>query len=416
MISFLLILLIILLTLSSSFLSLSEIAFFSLSSAKVKAFRLSENSKKQTISTLLRDAKGLLVTIFFLNTVVNILVQNFSSDLLGDESQNWLLKVLIPLIVVLVFGELLPKYMGLVYNEQVATFAAPFYDWFQKISYPIRTAIYKVANFFSRILFFYLKVEKQLSKEELNHILETSEGHGLLHGDETKLIKGYTQLEDKQALDMMTPRGIFEAYDISLPLSKLLYLFQEKDLNEVYVYRGSQDQFLGMIRALDFFLHHKKIEKPEDLQPFLYTPLFLPETSSLKSVFEEFRSQKQTIILTVDEYGTISGVLKKNDMFNSLLKKEASEEKKDYSQVRANSIIAEGTMTLEKLNELFGQTLKSEYHTVTIGGYLSEKMGLIPQSGKTYQEGDLFFRVLQAEPTKVRKVYIQLQKERGPLL
>src|SRR5258708_29896530 len=111
-----LIILVLVLTLASAFCSLSEIAFFSLPLSKVRAFRHDINHRKRQIAKLLKDPKGLLVTIFLLNTIVNILVQNITSDILDPLHGSWMIKVGVPLALVLIFGELFPKYLGLLYN------------------------------------------------------------------------------------------------------------------------------------------------------------------------------------------------------------------------------------------------------------------------------------------------------------
>ena len=141
MLTLLFILLIILLTLSSAFFSLSEIAFFSLPSSKIRAYRHQLDPVKRQIAKLLKHAQSLLVTIFLLNTVVNILVQNITSDLLEPYADNWLIKVGCPLVIILIFGELFPKYIGLLYNEKIARMSAPFYEWVQSVTVTLQQGV-----------------------------------------------------------------------------------------------------------------------------------------------------------------------------------------------------------------------------------------------------------------------------------
>ena len=99
-----------LLTLGSAYFSCSEVAFFSLPASKVRGWRGAQDPKKQQVARLLARSKSLLVTIFICNTITNVLVQNTSSDLFTG---SWLLKVGLPLLLILIAGELLPKYFGL---------------------------------------------------------------------------------------------------------------------------------------------------------------------------------------------------------------------------------------------------------------------------------------------------------------
>src|SRR5579872_3132611 len=97
----------------SAFCSMTEVAFFSLPQSRLKSWRITQDAKKYAIGDLLRHPKELIVSIFLLNTIVNILVQNITSDLFDRFDRGFFLKVFVPLIVILIFGELLPKYAGL---------------------------------------------------------------------------------------------------------------------------------------------------------------------------------------------------------------------------------------------------------------------------------------------------------------
>ena len=164
---------IILLTIASAFFSCSEVAFFSLPSAKVRHFQYQLDTRKRLVARILGRSKSLIVTIFMYNTIINVLLQNTSSDLFVG---GWLYKVGIPLVLVLVLGELIPKYYGLIANERLALIFAPFIVWLEWIITPFRIAITSIASYLSRIFFFYLKAEPPLSKDELEHILKSSEG------------------------------------------------------------------------------------------------------------------------------------------------------------------------------------------------------------------------------------------------
>ena len=107
-----------LLTFASGYFSASETALFSLSSAKIKAFRAEEDPRKRLIASLLQHPRDLLVTVFMVNTLVNILLQNVASHMFGTYA-SWLLKVGFPLILTLVFGEIIPKYLGMQNNISI---------------------------------------------------------------------------------------------------------------------------------------------------------------------------------------------------------------------------------------------------------------------------------------------------------
>lgn len=410
---YILLIITLLLILASASFSLSEIAFFSLPSSRLRSYRTSLEPRKRQIARLLQDSKGLLVSIFLLNTIANILVQNFTSDFFTGMHNSFGIKVGVPLALILLFGELIPKYLGLIYNEQVAFYVTPFYTWFQKVSKPIRKVITSIVNVLSRVLFFFLKVEKPLSREELESLIKSQEGKGLIQQEETLLIEGWLVFTQTEVKDIMTPLSEMEGYDVELPLSKLIYFFTEKGNTEVIIYKDSFDQILGILDAKDFFLKRNDIHVSDNLKTILYKPFYVPETTSSKALLQQFETQNESLALVVDEYGAISGSISKYALLRTISKEITgqSHEEQDFVKVSHDAIIASGTLTLQELNNYFDQELISEYHSVTIAGWLIEKLGTIAQSGATYIQGPLLFRILSSDPTRIRKVYIQYHKE-----
>jgi putative hemolysin len=396
-----------LLILASAFCSSGEIAFFSLPASRIKSYRLSLDTKKRQVAKILQQSKSLLVMIFLLNTIVNILLQNVFSDIF--YSGNWLEKVFLPLVLILLFGELIPKYFGLIYNEWVAiTYAAPI-SWLLIFTAPLRVCLTTISDICSRVLFFFLKPEYPLSKEELQHILQSSEGKGLLHRDEAELLLGVLTLDEKQCKEVMTPRSSMPFYTDQEPLSKLIYLFSTYRLPQVFVFSMPEDNILGYISIQDFFLHRPAIEANNNLSNFLKRPFYIPETTGAKIALEQLRQQNIPCALVVDEYGRVSGMLSQNDLVNQIVKTSTllKQPFTGFTKVSKDAIVAEGTLPVDALEELFGAELTTQYHVVTIGGWITEQLGFLPKAGITHEYKDLFFRVISADPTRVRKLYIQ---------
>jgi len=397
------------LTLSSAFCSSSEIAFFSLPASRIKSFALSTNPKKQLIAKLLKQSTSLLVTIFMLNTIVNVLLQNSASHLFEQFEGGWWLKVGFPLLLVLLFGELIPKYLGLHYNERLAQYCAKTIAFLQKIATPFRVAITSISTSLSRIFFFFLQAEPPLSKEELEHILENSEGKGLVHRDETACILGVLSLEQKQVRELMLIKSKMHTFDIQEPISKLIYLFSEYRLDEIAVIEKPEEQILGIITAVTLFVHRAKIHSGQDLIPFLKRPFFVPETTSAKSLLEQFGDQNISHALVVDEYGQMIGTVSDLDLVAQIARASKSQifESDLFKRVSDDVVIAQGSLLLDDMQKLFDVEFESVYHQVTLGGWLIEKLGTIPKSSTVFETNGLLFRILEADPKQILQVYIQ---------
>ncbi len=405
--TFLYIFFLLFLTYWSGFFSGSEIALFSLSSTKVRSYRTSQDYRRRLISRLLNQPRNLIVTIYIMNTLVNILMQNVSSSMFGVSS-SWWLKVGVPLLITLILGEIIPKYIAMQKNESFAYRVIPLINLFTNILKPIREVMVKITTPISRVMYFFLKKEKTMSKDELYHVLKTSEESGVLNSDETTLISGYINLQDDQVDEHMHPREDVIFYNIDDPLSKLIYLFVEEECTRIPVCRGELDDVIGVISANDFFLYKPMLNTPDDIKPIMSKPFFLPESTPARTMLKRFEEKNQQMALIVDEHRSVTGLITIEDIVEEVVGEitDRRDQQQMYEEVAGGALIASGKMELDDLEEVLGIALESEHHLKTIGGWLTEQLGDIPAVGTKYETKELLFQVLAAEPNKIKRIYI----------
>ena len=404
----LLIPLLILFLMCSAFLSSSEVSLFSLSSMKAKAFKTDPDPRKQLVFKLLSPPRDLLTTIIILNVIVNIMVQNVTSSIFGDFS-GWGLNIGVPLALTLIFGEVLPKSVGMAHNTELSYRVAPFLDRAQRICYPLRRVLKAVASFVSRILFFFLKPEEEISHEELQHALKTSRHFGILNEDEAELVRGYLNLQESQVKELMRPREEVLFFDIDDPISKLVHLFVDQECSRIPVCRENLDNVMGIISSQAFFLSREGIQESSQLQKLLKKPYFIPEGTSAEILLRQMYDKEESIALVVDEYGAISGLIALEDLVEKVVGEiaDARDEKSRYTKSGEDVLIASGKMELAEFEELFGVALHSENHMVTVGGWLTERVGDIPKSGSKITAEGFLFHVLASDAKRIRRIYIR---------
>lgn len=402
-----LLLFIIFLTFSSGWCSASEAALFSLSSIKVKSFKHSPNFRERLIAKLLAQPRDLLVTIFLLNTLVNILLQNVVSHAFVHIG-GWLIAIGLPFVLLLIFGEIVPKYIGIQNNETIAKKTAPALSFLQKTLYPIRKFIIYLLSPLAKTLFFFLKKDSDISLEELQHVLKKSEEAGILNHEERELIWGYVNLQDTTVREIMRPRQDILYYDLQEPLSKLVHLFVDKQCTRIPVCEKDIENVLGIIDAKQYFLHRDAIKEPKELGHFLWRPYYIPETTPSRTLLKRLDESGQEIALVVDEYGSISGLITYEDLVEVVVGKisDLRDQKTVYTISGENEIIASGKMELDDFNKLFDTELKSE-GMVTLGGWLTEQLGEIPKSGTKFETKDFLFQVLASDPNRIRRIYVR---------
>ncbi len=396
----------------SGFLSSSEVALFSLSSMKVKSFRLDPDKRKRLVSKLLSSPRDLLVTIIMFNIIVNILIQNVTSSIFGDFS-GWALNVGVPLILTVVFGEVIPKSIGMANNVSISYRVVPVLNAAQRFFLPIRKILTNVTSVISRLIFFFLKSEEEISFDELQHALKTSRRYGILNEDEAELMRGFLLLQDSLVKELMRPREEVLFYDVEEPLSKLIHLFVDQECSRIPVCRESLDNIIGVITSQVFFIHREKLQTSADLLTLLAKPFFVPEGTPAETLLRQMYDKKESFALVVDEYGSISGLISLEDLVERVVGEiaDARDEKSRYTMSGEDVLIASGKLELAEFEKIFGVPLHSENNMVTIGGWLTELMGDIPKTGSKYTAQGFFFHVLAADSKRVRRIYIRRLKQ-----
>ncbi len=409
-----LILLLILLILISGFLSGSETSLFSLSPLTIKSYKNSHNPRLGLIAKLMERPRDVLVTILILNILANILVQNTVSSLF-EGFPGWGLKVGLPLALTLIFGEVLPKSVALPNNTRIAYRIAPIINWMARLLRPIREPLTKATSLISRALFFFLSEEKEISADELRHVLKTSEESGVLLPQECDLISGGLDLQNSLVKERMRPREEILSYDIQEPLSQLTHLFVDLETTRVPVYDGNLENLLGILTTRRYFFHKDQIEKPADLIPILKKPYYVPEATKAWTLMRNLRDRGESLAIVVDEYGSISGLITQEDLVEAVVGEisDRRDTKSLYTRSGEDVIIASGKLELSEFKEIFGVPLKSEENIVTLGGWLIEQLGDIPATGTKYATDDFLFYVLAAEPNRVRRIYVRRLHPKG---
>jgi len=392
----------------SGTLSASETALFSLSSMRVRAYRYGKDPRGQLIAKLLANPRKLLVTILMLNVGMNILVQNVVSGLFGTFS-SWALTVGVPLGLTLIFGEVIPKSIAYPMNTWIAYHIAPFIRAMEWILKPLRDAITFLTSVISRLSFFFLRHEQDISIEELKYALRTSKETGMVSQTEATLVRGYLNLEEDLVKELMCPRGEVLFFDINDPLSKLIHLFVDEECTRIPVCNRSLENLLGIMTSGSFFLHQSRIETTHDLVPFLRKAHFIPESMLCRSALQRCYEKEETMMIVVDEYGSISGLLTLEDLVEAVIGQivDRRDQKRHYTQSSEDIVIASGKLELTEFEEIFDYHLESPNNMATIGGWLIEELGDIPKSGTKHQTRDFLFHVLAADVNRVRRVYIR---------
>ncbi len=399
----------------SGYFSAAETALFSLSPLTLKAYRVSSQSRLNLISRLMDHPRQVLVTLMIVHIFANILVQNVISSIF-EPFPIWTLKVGVPLVLTLLFGDILPKSVAMPYNTAISYHVAPVVAKVSRWIAPFRKLLTAVTSGLTRCLFFFLHEEKEISIDELRHVLKTSEETGVLLHEEADLIDGMLKLQQVLVKERMRPREEMLFYDLQQPFSALNHLFVELEITRVPVCDGNLENILGVLSTRLYFFHENELREPADLLPILKKPCYVPETMKCWALLQYLRERGESLALVVNEYGSISGLITQEDLIEAVVGEisDKRDVKSLYTRSGPDVIIASGKLELEEFRDVFGISLKSKENAVTLGGWLIEQLGDIPPAGTKYANDQFLFYVLAADPNRIRRIYVRkLQNRQG---
>lgn len=246
-------------------------------------------------------------------------------------------------------------------------------------------------------------------QQGIEALVEAAQQEGILRHGEAEMIEQVVEFSDKRVLELMTPRPSIVAIPASATVEQLRELLVAKKFSRVPVYEASLDDVIGVVLARDL------LEIPEDearrrLARELVRPaLFVPETKYGSDLLKEMQRRNQQMAIVLDEHGSVAGLVTVEDLVEEIIGEIGEEDKPpapDAVRESDGSLILRGSISLEKVQELFGVEWKAagEEYATTIAGLLNHVAGHVPAPGEQLEFGGLRFEILEANQRKVLRL------------
>jgi putative hemolysin len=382
---------------------MAHVAFFSLQGSLLDYFATSKNSRERRIFHLLRKPQDLLITLLLCEITANVLTHTCLSHLLPTQG---VMPILVPFGLTLFLGQLIPKNLGYSYNLRITKAVIPFLSFLQLLLAPVRKPLsFMTRSVATRLTSLRTESEK---REECHYLLQISHQLDLLSSDETSLIEGYLDLSEISVKQKMVHRGDLLFYDTLTPLSKLRECFMLETSSDVLVCEGSLQNPKGTVHLSSLL----QIEQGKaSLESFLTPPLFVPQNMDLHTLYHKFKNHPSNLALVINEYGTILG----NITYDTLLKvwipytESSIYSSPPFLKTSSGSVITSGKLELSLFESLYRTKLPKKGEVVTLGGWLTHQMGEIPKEGTSFQWKNFHFKVLRAEPKKIKEIEVVQQ-------
>lgn len=396
----------------SAYFSATETAFSSLNKTRLKALSEKGNKKADLALSLEEKYDKLISTILIGNNIVNITLASigtlmFVKIMQGDQDAGATLSTVVVTVTVLIFGEITPKSIAKDNPEKFAMFSAPFLHALMVVLTPINFLFSQWKKLISKI--FKVSEDTKMSQEELLLLVEEVQQEGSIDESEGELLKNAIEFRDQVAEDILTHRTDLEAVSIDADKEEVARVFTQSRFSRLLVYEENIDNIVGVLNIKDFYMNSGITDKP--LQEVMTPPIFIHQSEKIRDLLNQLRAAKTHIAVVIDEYGGTLGIVTMEDILEELVGEiwdEHDEVQESFKMLSENTYLADCMVNLDEFADCFDVEIESE--SVSLGGWVMEQLGGIPEVGENFTYENLHITVTELDAHRVSYVTVIKQE------
>lgn len=402
-------LVLILALIGSAYFSATEIAFIVANKIKIEIRAKQNIFGAQAARKIIQNPEEVFVTILVANNIANITFASLFGLYLQQTFQlSEISTLIITTLILLTFGEIIPK----AFTQEVADIAILYFSYpfrfIKLILFPLVKLLEIISKFILKKFKINFDLPQILEKEDIKILLKESLEAGAVDKEDKKIIDRVIELGDQKVSEAMRPRTEIVACEINATKEELYQIFIESGYSKIPIYEGSLDTIRGVVYLSDLFTDFNDIV--EIMKPIN----FYPETKPSIELLKEFLSEGISIAIIVDEYGGTSGLVTTEDLIEELLgeiKDEYDIDENICRKIGENVYLISGRVEVDAILDQIGiQIPEGKYET--IGGYIINRLGRIPQEGEEFILDNFKITVIKATPNKIELVkLIELKRE-----
>ena len=409
----------------SAFFSGSETALTAASRAKLKT--LADKGSLGAVSAMkvTEDNERMIGAILLGNNVVNILSASLATALLtrvlGDSGVAF--ATLGMTILVLIFGEVLPKTLAITFPEGVATRVAPIIKVLILIFSPIVSVVRVLVRGVLRLFGVRADPEGKILalREEIMGAIALGHSEGAVEKEDRDRLLGALDLSSRTVDEIMRHRRHIEMLDADLSPDQIITKVLASPHTRLPLFRGDEENILGVVHAKDLLREVDRLLRSEngtvgsvkdlDIVKVAMKPYFIPDTTALDEQMREFLKRRTHFALVVDEYGGLQGLITLEDILEEIVGEITDEfdvVQKDSALKRAENgdYLVEGQMTIRDLNRATDWNLPDD-EANTIAGLVIHEAQMIPNEGQAFSFHGFRFEVVQKRENRIVKLKLR---------
>ena len=366
---------------------------------------------------MLADPGRLLSTILLMNNLVNIgfaaLVTVIVISFLG-EGVGVVASTVVATVVLLIFGEVVPKTLAVRHAERVAFLSARPLKAVGFLLLPIVA----VLQWISRLATLGGKPrDASITEDELRTLIDIGEAEGQFEPEEAEMLESVFRFGDRQVRDMMTPRTEIVSVARGTSMKQFLRLYAQHAHTRFPVYKNSTDNVVGILSAKDILrsMAANRVDLDGIVTDVIRDAYFVPETKRIAELFEELRNTGNQMAIVIDEFGGVAGLVTLKRLLEEVVGRVGEEgvrPEEEYEALGQNTYQVDGGMSVDEvLDELDIDLGDGDYETVA--GFVLDALGHIPKEGESFETAGLSVEVAEIKGLKIEAVKLVRKPSAG---
>lgn len=408
----------------AAFFSGSETAITALSRERIYHLIMEGNRRAKAVSALRKDKERLIGGIMIGNNSVNILASALATELAirywGEHGVLFVTFVMT--VVVVIFGEVLPKTYAIQNPEKMALKLAPAVSFALRMLNPVNAALQLIVRTILRLMGADSSKQDSLSSaaDVIRGTIEMHHQEGSVVKHERDMLGSILDMPDIQVGEIMAHRLNMETIDADLPGEEIINLAVNSTHSRIPFWQEQPDNITGVLHVKTLIKHLRENSgklTSAQIRNILVKPWFIPETTTINAQLHEFRAQRQHLALVIDEYGVLKGLVTLEDIMEEIVGRIDDEHDKyvasEISVAADGSYMVSGSMTIRDLNREQNWNLPDE-EAATIAGLVIHEAQSIPEIGQQFECHHLRFTILDRKNNQITRLRIEkLAQEAG---
>jgi putative hemolysin len=407
---------------------LSEMSVASSRKARLQQ-RINEGDKgARTALDLIQNPNLFLATVQIGITLVGVFVGAVGGATLAEPLAVALVKIpaiaeyaegiALGIVVVsitffsIVLGELVPKRIALHNPERIASLLSAPMLVISKVFSPFVWLLGRITDLVLKMLGIKPGNEPPVTEEEIQLLIDQGTQAGVFEEAEQDMVEGVFSLGDQRVYSLMTPRTDIVYLDVNDTLEEIRQKVEGCDFSRFPVRQGTLDMILGIVKARDLLVRSLEGEEVK-LKDLVKPAFFIPETMFASRALEIFKEKGTELLLVVDEFGGLQGLLTINDILEEIIGQIELEEPQ-ATQRQDGSWLLDGMLEVDEFKEIFKlNVLPHEEEYETLSGFIMMSLGRVPQSADHFEWHGLRFEVIDMDGRRVDKVLVTTLPQRS---